>query len=85
MHEMWHWILDFTGVNNGDDVFATHMYNFWSGFGGNVSILALIGTLIGIYHHNSKRFEKLNPMNIVHNTHLDTIVHKKDKTDSNEQ
>jgi hypothetical protein len=25
-----------------------------------------------------KRFEKLNPMNIVHTTHLDTIVHKND-------
>ena len=46
-----HWILDFTGVNNGDNSFSTHMYNFWSEFGGNVSILALAGILVGVYRH----------------------------------
>jgi hypothetical protein len=40
------------------------MYNFWSGFGGNVSLLALIGTIIGVYRHNLKRLTKINPVNI---------------------
>jgi hypothetical protein len=54
--------MDFTGVNNGDDRFGTHMYNFWSGFGGSISILALIGTVVGVYRHNLKR---LNPLTLV--------------------
>ncbi|HET6925116.1 MAG TPA: hypothetical protein VFH39_04760 [Candidatus Saccharimonadales bacterium] len=61
----WHWLMDFTGVNNGDDSFGTHMYNFWSGFGGNISVLALLGTILGVYRHNLKRFDKLNPLRIV--------------------
>lgn len=60
------WILDFTGTNNGDNSFATHMYNFWSGFGGNISVLALIGAIFGIYRHNLKRLEKINPLHLVH-------------------
>jgi hypothetical protein len=72
MHEIWTWILNFTGVNNGDNSFGTHMYNFWSGFGGNVSILALIGILIAIYKRTSKKLKKLegiqnlNPLHLVH-------------------
>jgi hypothetical protein len=62
---IWNWILDFMGVNNTYNSFSTHMYNFWSGFGGNISVLALLGAIIGIYRHNLKRLEKLNPMNIV--------------------
>lgn len=76
-HHIWHWILDFTGVNNGDDRFATHMYNFWSGFGGNISVLALVGTIIGLYRHNLKRLDRLNPINIV-KAPLN-LVHKKDE------
>jgi hypothetical protein len=65
-----HWFLDFIGVNNTYDSFSTHMYNFWSGFGGNISVLALIGTVFGVYRHNTKRLEILNPLQ---------YVHKKDK------
>jgi hypothetical protein len=42
------------------------MYNFWSGFGGNISILALIGTVFGVYRHHSKRLNVMNPLNLVH-------------------
>jgi hypothetical protein len=79
MHEVWNWILNFAGVNNGDNSFSTHMYSFWSGFGGNVSILALIGTLIAIYRRSSKKLKKLealNPLNFVH-------LHDKSSSDAN--
>jgi hypothetical protein len=70
-----HWFINFIGVNNGENAFSTHMYNFWSGFGGNISILALIGTVFGVYRHNlsriDKRLEAMNP--------LRHLVHKKDK------
>lgn len=63
-----HWLLDFLGVNNTYDAFSTKMYNFWSGFGANFSILALSGTIVGVYRHNLTRLNKLNavnPINIV--------------------
>lgn len=66
------WFINFIGVKNGENVFSTRMYNFWSGFGGNISILALVASILGIYRHNLKRLEKLNPL---------TYVHKKEKTD----
>jgi len=62
--------MNFIGVNNGENAFSTHMYNFWSGFGGNISVLALIGTVFGVYRHNLKRLGAINPLD---------IVHKKDK------
>ncbi len=65
-----HWFLDFIGVHNGEDVFSTRMYNFWSGFGSNISALALMGTVFGVYRHSLKRFNTINPLN---------LVHKKDK------
>ena len=61
-----HWIMNFIGVNNGYNDFSTHMYNFWSGFGGNISILALMGTIFGVYRHNLKRLDKINPLHYVH-------------------
>jgi hypothetical protein len=61
----WHWLMDFIGVNNGDDRFGTHMYNFWSGFGGNVSILALAGVLLGLYRHYRKDIKSLHPIKMV--------------------
>ena len=62
-----HWFLDFIGVHNGENKFSTEMYNFWSGFGGNISVLALIGTVFGVYRHNLKHLDKaMNPLNIVH-------------------
>jgi hypothetical protein len=72
MNEAWTWLLNFTGVNNGDNSFATHMYNFWSGFGGSISIFALLGAVVGLYRHNLKRIETLKavemfkqPLNIM--------------------
>ena len=73
--EIIHWFVDFIGVNNGQNDFSTHMYNFWSGFGGNISVLALIGAMFGIYRHNMKRLEKLNPLHYVHKKDI-----KKDKS-----
>ena len=61
-----HWFLDFLGIHNGEDQFSTRMYNFWSGFGANISLLALSGTIVGIYRHNLNRIEKLNPLHLVH-------------------
>jgi hypothetical protein len=60
-----HWLLDFIGVHNGENQFSTRMYNFWSGFGGNISVLALLGTILGVYRHNLQRLEKIHPMTIV--------------------
>ena len=74
----WQWVLDFLGVNNGDNSFSTHMYNFWSGFGGNVSILALAGILVALYRHYHKYLRGLNPVTMV-KTPLDRFVSKKHK------
>lgn len=82
LHHIWHWFLDFIGVNNTYDSFSTHMYNFWSGIAGSFSVLALIGAVIGIYRHNLKRLERINPVNIVRNTHLENIVHHKDQNNT---
>jgi hypothetical protein len=57
--------MDFIGANNTYDDFSTHMYNFWSGLGANISLFALSGTIIGVYRHNLKRFDRINPVNIV--------------------
>lgn len=80
IHTIYEWILNFTGVNNTYNSFSTHMYNFWSGFGGNISVLALVGTVIGVYRHNLKRLEKLHPLHLMKNQ-LD-LVHRKDKPDA---
>jgi hypothetical protein len=69
---LFHWFLNFIGVNNGFNAFSTRMYNFWSGFGANISLLALSGTVLGVYRHNLQRLNALNPLNLVHG-------HKKDK------
>jgi len=36
------------------------MYNFWSGFGGDITEFALIGTLITIYRHHVNSSRLLN-------------------------
>lgn len=59
MH-IWEWILNFTGIHYGENSFATHMYNFWSGFGGDITEFAIIGTLITIYRHHVKNSRMLN-------------------------
>jgi len=58
----WHWLMDFLGINNTYNSFSTHMYNFWSGFGGNVSILALAGVLLGLYRHYHKYLRSIHPL-----------------------
>ncbi|WP_147455852.1 hypothetical protein [Nocardioides mangrovicus] len=73
MHDVIHWVLDFIGVHNGEDRFSTRMYNFWSGFGGNISVLALGGTIFGVYRHNAKLLLRLNP--------LRHRGHRRDETD----
>ena len=78
MEHVLHWILDFTGVNNGDNSFSTHMYNFWSGFGGNVSILALAGVMVGVYRHYNKYLHTINPVEFAKKP-LELLQHRKDK------
>ena len=74
MIHLWHWLLNFTGVNNGENHFATHMYNFWSGFGGGLIEVGLLGAIIAIYRHY-----------VLHNTVVDYVrkksqlQHKDDK------
>ena len=74
MIHFWHWIIDFLGINFGQNSFSTHMYNFWSGFGGDITEFALIGTLITIYRHHVNSSRLLN-------THLIEMlqVHKGEK------
>lgn len=62
MSEIVQWVLDFVGVHNGENRFSTQMYNFWSGFGGNVSLLAVSGTIVGVYRHNLRRLGHLVPI-----------------------
>lgn len=78
IHHIIHWIADFLGINNTYDSFSTHMYNFWSGFGGNVSILALAGAIVAIYRHHRKTIEALNPINIVREPLK--LIRKKDQS-----
>ena len=61
-----HWFLNFIGVHNGENKFSTEMYNFWSGFGSNISALALIGMVFGVYRHSLKRLDAVNPLHYVH-------------------
>jgi arabinogalactan endo-1,4-beta-galactosidase len=71
----WHWLMDFLGINNTYDSFSTHMYNFWSGFGGNVSILALAGTLVAVYRHYRKDLKSIHPIKMVEKP-LQFVRHK---------
>jgi hypothetical protein len=71
----WHWLMDFLGINNTYNSFSTHMYNFWSGFGGNVSVLALAGTLVAVYRHYRKDLKSINPMRMVEKP-LQFVRHK---------
>jgi hypothetical protein len=83
-----HWILDFLGINNTYNSFSTHMYNFWSGFGSNIGILAIVTTVIGVYRHNSKQIEKKTmdifkaPIHLVQHNGQDGDTSETDKTDN---
>lgn len=60
MVHIWHWIVDFIGVNNTYNSFSTHMYNFWSGFGGGIIQFSLLGAIVAMYRRYSdhlKTFE----------------------------
>jgi hypothetical protein len=59
MIHIWHWLLDFMGVNNTYNTFSTHMYNFWSGFGGGIIQFSLLGALVAIYRRYSARAKLL--------------------------
>lgn len=59
MAHIWHWILDFIGVNNTYNTFSTHMYNFWSGFGGGVIQFSLLGVIVAIYQRYASHLKTL--------------------------
>ncbi len=75
MIHIWNWFLDFIGVNNTYNSFSTHMYNFWSGFGGNISVLALVGTVLGVYRHHVKNIRIIDIARKI------TPIHEHEKTD----
>jgi hypothetical protein len=52
--------MNFFGIHYGQNTFSTHMYNFWSGFGSDITEFAIIGTLISIYRHHVKGMRELN-------------------------
>lgn len=60
-----HWLMNFLGVNNTYNDFSTHMYNFWSGFGANISLLAVSGAVVGVYRHNLNRLNAINPATLI--------------------
>lgn len=68
MLHFWNWILDFTGINYGQNSFATHMYNFWSGFGGDLTEFALLSAVIAVYrrHVNASRIINGRILDIIH-------------------
>jgi hypothetical protein len=72
------------GINFGQNAFSTHMYNFWSGFGGDITEFALVGTIIAIYRNHVKHTRVLNGIlrDVVRSK--DVILplhHKNDKSD----
>jgi hypothetical protein len=75
---IWHWLSDFMGLNFGQDPFSTHMYNFWSGFGGDITEFAIVGTLIAIYRKHVKSLKSIN-ITLKDVVHRDLGLHKKDK------
>jgi hypothetical protein len=76
MAHIWHWLLNFMGINFGQNPFSTHMYNFWSGFGGDITEFALIGTLVAIYRNHVKSTTVLNGIlkDVAHSHHA--LLHK---------
>lgn len=76
MHHLLTWLLDFTGVNYGQNNFATHMYNFWSGFGADITEFALIGALVTLYRKHAQNSRLLN------NRLLEVLHKRKDEASS---
>lgn len=52
---IWHFILDWTGSNNGFDALSTHVYNFVSGFGSDLGEYTLVGAIVGSAWRAEKR------------------------------
>lgn len=65
MIHIWNWLLNLMGVHFGENKFSTHMYNFWSGFGGDITEFALIGTIFAIYRNHLNYLKKINPLTAV--------------------
>jgi len=76
MAHIWHWLADFMGLNFGQDPFSTHMYNFWSGFGGDITEFALIGTIFALYRNHVKNTRILNGILKDVTRSRDVILHK---------
>ncbi|HEX4775057.1 MAG TPA: hypothetical protein VH234_06090 [Candidatus Saccharimonadales bacterium] len=79
MAHIWHWLMDFMGVNFGQDAFSTHMYNFWSGIGGDITEFAIIGTLVAIYRNHVQNTRVLDTVLKDMARGKDVILHRKDK------
>lgn len=77
MIHIWDWLLNVTGINYGQNNFATHMYNFWSGFGSDITEFAVIGALVTIYRHHVKNSRILN-------SRLIEVLHNHKKTEAQE-
>jgi hypothetical protein len=60
MAHVWEWLLNFMGIHFGENSFSTHMYNFWSGFGGDITEFAIIGTIFALYRNHVKNTRILN-------------------------
>jgi hypothetical protein len=87
MLHVWHWIIDFLGVNNTYNEFSTHMYNFWSGFGGGIIQFSLLGALLAIYHRSATRLKSLEttlrkPIEKIELHHEEKHEEKQDHTDN---
>ncbi|MBC7581561.1 hypothetical protein H7097_01695 [Aeromicrobium sp.] len=80
MTHIWHWLLAFTGVTNGENPFATHMYNFWSGFGGGLIQFSLLGAIVAIYRHYAIRNPMIKYVKDIHPLHkLDELAVKEEE------
>jgi hypothetical protein len=63
MAHIWYWLENFMGVHFGQNSFSTHMYNFWSGFGSDITEFAIVGTILTVYRQHLK--DRVNILNLV--------------------
>lgn len=50
---IWHWLREVLGVNIGIPGHTPRWYNGESGSGSDIQELAIIGFIIGLYHHHN--------------------------------
>jgi hypothetical protein len=50
---MLHWLMVHLSQESGSSNSASRAYNFWSGFGGDIAELALLGGVIQIFRHRN--------------------------------